>query len=104
MSPKQRPLVVIIEEDRSLAAALADQLREAGLATQVFHKGATALKFVGTTAPRDIGPPKKTGSATFLDGWCSGKRLERERRVGRLTMTPMWRSFSIGTTTTTVWR
>jgi DNA-binding response OmpR family regulator len=47
MSPKQRPLVVIIEEDRSLAAALADQLREAGLATQVFHKGATALKFVG---------------------------------------------------------
>ncbi len=47
MSPKQKPLVVIIEDDRSLAAALADQLLNAGLATQVFHKGATALRFVG---------------------------------------------------------
>jgi DNA-binding response OmpR family regulator len=47
MSPKQKPLVVIIEDDRSLAAAIADQLMTAGLATQVFHKGATALKFVG---------------------------------------------------------
>ena len=47
MSPKQKPLVVIIEDDRSLAAALADQLLNAGLSTQVFHKGATALKFVG---------------------------------------------------------
>ena len=47
MSPKQKPLVVIIEDDRSLAASLADQLMNAGLSTQVFHKGATALKFVG---------------------------------------------------------
>lgn len=47
MSPKQRPLVVIIEDDRGLAAAVADQLLGAGLSTQVFHKGATALKFVG---------------------------------------------------------
>jgi DNA-binding response OmpR family regulator len=47
MSPKQKPLVVIIEDDRSLAATLADQLLNAGLSTQVFHKGATALKFVG---------------------------------------------------------
>ncbi|MEY3853650.1 MAG: hypothetical protein RI910_2630, partial [Verrucomicrobiota bacterium] len=30
MSPKQKPLVVIIEDDRSLAAALADQLLNAG--------------------------------------------------------------------------
>ena len=45
MSPKQKPLVVIIEDDRSLAATLADQLLNAGLSTQVFHKGATALKF-----------------------------------------------------------
>jgi DNA-binding response OmpR family regulator len=47
MSSKQKPLVVIIEDDRSLAASLADDLLTAGLSTQVFHKGATALKFVG---------------------------------------------------------
>jgi len=47
MCSKQKPLVVIIEDDRSLAAAVADQLLTAGLSTQVFHKGATALRFVG---------------------------------------------------------
>jgi DNA-binding response OmpR family regulator len=46
MSPQQRPLIVIVEDDRSLAANLQQQLEEAGFATQVFHKGATALKFI----------------------------------------------------------
>ena len=47
MSSKQKPLVVIIEDDRSLAANIADQLVAAGFASQIFHKGATALKFIG---------------------------------------------------------
>ena len=47
MSPKQKPLVVIIEDERGLAALLTEQLETAGFVTQVFHKGATALKFVG---------------------------------------------------------
>ena len=47
MSSKQKPLVVIIEDDRSLAANIADQLVAAGFASQMFHKGATALKFIG---------------------------------------------------------
>jgi DNA-binding response OmpR family regulator len=47
MSPKQKPLVVIIEDDRSLAATVADQFETAGFSSQIFHKGATALKFIG---------------------------------------------------------
>lgn len=47
MSPKQKPLVVIIEDERGLAALLADQLLNAGFISQIFHKGATALKFIG---------------------------------------------------------
>ena len=46
MSPQQRPLIVIVEDDRSLASSLQQQLAEAGFATQTFHKGATALKFI----------------------------------------------------------
>lgn len=46
MSPKQKPLVVVVEEERSLATALLEQLDAAGFATQLFHKGTTALKFV----------------------------------------------------------
>ncbi len=46
MSPKQKPLVVIIEEDRSHAALLSDQLTLAGFQIQLFHKGTTALKFL----------------------------------------------------------
>jgi DNA-binding response OmpR family regulator len=47
MSPKQKPMVVIIEDDRSLAAEIADQLTTADFTSQIFHKGATALKFIG---------------------------------------------------------
>ena len=46
MSPQQRPLIVIVEDERSLAATLQQQLADAGFATQTFHKGATALKFI----------------------------------------------------------
>lgn len=46
MSPKQRPLVVIVEDERSLAATLSQQLSDAGFATQTFHKGSTALRFI----------------------------------------------------------
>lgn len=46
MSPKQKPQVVIIADDRSLAATLNEQLVNASFSPQVFHKGATALKFI----------------------------------------------------------
>jgi two-component system alkaline phosphatase synthesis response regulator PhoP len=46
MSPQQRPLIVIVEDERSLAATLHQQLEDAGFATQTFHKGSTALKFI----------------------------------------------------------
>ena len=44
MNTKQKPVVVIIEDDRSLASIVAEQLGEAGFATHVFHKGGSALK------------------------------------------------------------
>ena len=47
MSPKLKPLIVIIKEDRSLASELEQKLEVAGFLAQVFHKGATALKFIG---------------------------------------------------------
>ena len=46
MSPKQRPTIVIVEDERSLAAALTQQLSMAGFITQTFHKGSTALRFI----------------------------------------------------------
>ena len=46
MSPKLKPLIVIVKEDRSQATELDQLLEGAGFLTQVFHKGATALKFI----------------------------------------------------------
>lgn len=46
MSPKQKPLVIVIAEERGLSTSLAEQLDGSGFASQIFHKGATALKFV----------------------------------------------------------
>ena len=48
-----------------------------------------------------IGPPKYTGSRTSLEGACSGNRVESERPVGRLIMTPTCRLLSTGTATST---
>lgn len=41
-----KPLIAIVQEDRGLATTLAQQLESHGFATQTFHKGATAKKFV----------------------------------------------------------
>ncbi len=46
MSPKQSPTIVIVEDERSLAAALSQQLALAGFTPQIFHKGSTALRFI----------------------------------------------------------
>jgi len=47
MSPKLKPLIVVIKEDRGQASILEQKLEESGFLAQVFHKGATALKFIG---------------------------------------------------------
>ena len=46
MSPKLKPLIVVVKEDRSLATELDQRLEAAGFLTQIFHKGTTALKFI----------------------------------------------------------
>jgi len=44
MNPKQKPVVAIIEDDRSLASLIDEQLSDAGFTTHIFHKGGSALK------------------------------------------------------------
>ena len=44
MNTKQKPVVAVVEDDRSLASLIDEQLSEAGFATHVFHKGGSALK------------------------------------------------------------
>lgn len=44
MSPRQKPLVALVEDDRSLAALIGGQLAEGGFAIQVFHKGGSVLR------------------------------------------------------------
>lgn len=44
MSPRQKPLVALIEDDRTLAALVAGQLEENGFSSRCFHKGASALR------------------------------------------------------------
>jgi len=44
MSPRQKPLVALIEDDRSLASLIGEQLVGEGFAVQGFHKGGSALR------------------------------------------------------------
>ena len=49
MNPKQKPVVAIIEDDRSLASLIAEQLSDAGFTTHTFHKGGSALRHLETS-------------------------------------------------------
>jgi len=44
MSPRQKPLVALVEDDRTLAALVAGQLEENGFSSRCFHKGASVLR------------------------------------------------------------
>jgi len=44
MSPRQKPLVALVEDDRTLAALVAGQLEGNGFASRCFHKGGSALR------------------------------------------------------------
>ena len=48
MSPRQKPLVALVEDDRSLAALVTGQLEENGFASRAFHKGSSALRHLDT--------------------------------------------------------
>ena len=75
MSPKQKPLVVIIEDERGLAALLTEQLETSGFTTQVFHKGATALKFI---EENHVHLALVNPALADIDGW---ELLTRIRRL-----------------------
>lgn len=44
MSPRQKPLVALVEDDRSLAALIGGQLEGGGFTSQLFHKGGSVLR------------------------------------------------------------
>lgn len=44
MSPRQKPLVALVEDDRTLAALIAGQLEGNGFSSRCFHKGESALR------------------------------------------------------------
>ena len=46
MNPKQKPVVAVVEDDRSQAALIADQLDTNGFSTHVFHKAGSFLRHV----------------------------------------------------------
>src|SRR5262245_49602043 len=66
--------------------------------------GLFSPRTTATSALVENGPPKNTGSTTFFDGSCSGNRLDSERRVGLLRITPMWPPLAVGLAMSTLWR
>lgn len=46
MNPKQKAVVAVVEDDRSLATLLADQLGSNGFTTHLFHKATSFLRHV----------------------------------------------------------
>jgi len=46
MNPKQKAVVAVVEDDRSLATLLADQLGSNGFSTHLFHKASSFLRHV----------------------------------------------------------
>lgn len=45
--PKPKPLILIVEDEQELASMISEQLEMAGMMTQVYHKGANVLRFLG---------------------------------------------------------
>jgi len=46
MANKPKPLILIVEDDKELAALVAEQLEMAGMMTQVYHRGGNVLRFL----------------------------------------------------------
>jgi DNA-binding response OmpR family regulator len=62
---KTKPLIVIVEDEKELAALIAEQLEEVGMVTQVFHRISPAQRFLGKNFANlmllDINLPDGTG-------------------------------------------
>jgi DNA-binding response OmpR family regulator len=62
---KTKPLIVIVEDEKELAALIAEQLEERGMVTQMFHRIQPALRFLSKNFANlmllDINLPDGTG-------------------------------------------
>ncbi len=62
---KTKPLIVIVEDEKELAAMIADQLEASGMATQMFHRIQHAARFLSKNFANlvllDLNLPDGTG-------------------------------------------
>ena len=62
---KTKPLIVIVEDEKELAALIAEQLEDVGMVTQMFHRITPALRFLSKNFANlmllDINLPDGTG-------------------------------------------
>jgi len=62
---KTKPLIVIVEDEKELAALIAEQLEEAGMTTQMFHRIQHAVRFLSKNFANlmllDLNLPDGTG-------------------------------------------
>lgn len=68
---KPKPLILIVEDDKQIAQMIAEQLESAGMMTQVYHRAANVLRFLGSNFANllllDVNLPDQTGFALVED-------------------------------------
>lgn len=69
MSAKPKPLILIVEDEKELAALISEQLELAGMMTQIYHRGANVVRFLSRNFANlmllDITLPDATGFAVL---------------------------------------
>lgn len=71
MPTEPKPLILIVEDEQELAKLIAQQLEEAGMQTQLYHRAEHAARFLKKNFANlmllDIGLPDQTGFALMED-------------------------------------
>ncbi len=65
MAQGSKPLILIVEDEKELAAMIAEQLEQAGMMTQVYYRAANAVRFLSDNFANlmllDVNLPDNTG-------------------------------------------
>lgn len=71
MCAQPKPLILVVEDDKDLAQLIADQLEVAGMASQIFYRGAAAVKYLEKSHANlillDVTLPDQTGFETLKE-------------------------------------
>lgn len=69
MPPGIKPLILIVEDEKELAAMISDQLETAGMTTQVFHRASNVTRYLGQNHANlmllDVNLPDRSGYELF---------------------------------------